>query len=496
MTSSRLSIFVLIIVSLFGANSCHQGGEEGLPPCVELAGDKVFKVELGGSITIAPSFSNLTDDTIIRWTSNSKLLGTSTTYTFPADEAGVFYIPVEVTNQWGTGFVEMRIDVYAPTPEPPKPPEPAPEAVNVSFERSEFHVAQGRTIRIMPLDVDSTKSYAFTWTLDGATVQEGSEPLYRFEAAAQGRFSVGLRMEESGRTVLDTALTVVVCPPQGAWFRPASGSSSPSVEKVYEFLPAPGQYVNENYTATTMEEACAYALGRIRDSVYVSLGGFGGSIVVGFDHSIRNSGSYDFAIKNNIYSNYSEPGIVWVMQDEDGNGLPDDTWYELKGSEYGLDCTVQDYAVTYYRPEAPGQPVAWTDNRGGSGSIDYLVAYHRQDYYYPLWVKEDRYTLRGTRLEARNYDQSGRGVYWINPDYGWGYADNYSETDMQPGGKEGATAGCNHFKISDAVTFDGKPAGLDYIDFVKVQTGLNSKSGWLGEISTEVTDVIDFNLVK
>ena len=35
-----------------------------------------------------------------------------------------------------------------------------------------------------------------------------------------------------------------------------------------------------------------------------------------------------------------------------------------------------------------------------------------------------------------------------------------------------------------------------YIDFVKVQTGLNTKSGWLGEVSTEVVDVIDYNLVK
>ena len=152
--------------------------------------------------------------------------------------------------------------------------------------------------------------------------------------------------------------------------------------------------------------------------------------------------------------------------------------------------------MTYYRPDAPASKVQWTDNRGGSGKIDYLAAYHRQDYYYPLWVQEDSYTLRGTRLEARNYDQSGTGTYWINPDYDWGYADNFSPVDMIPERATGLTAGCNHFRISDAVTYDGKPANLQYIDFVKVQTGLNAKSGWLGELSTEVMDVIDFNLVK
>lgn len=76
-------------------------------------------------------------------------------------------------------------------------------------------------------------------------------------------------------------------------------------------------------------------------------------------------------------------------------GLPNDTWYELKGSEYGKEETIRDYAVTYYRPSAPKMNVAWTDNRGGSGVIEYLEAFHQQDYYYPAWVEADSYTLRG-----------------------------------------------------------------------------------------------------
>ena len=38
------------------------------------------------------------------------------------------------------------------------------------------------------------------------------------------------------------------------------------------------------------------------------------------------------------------------MQDVNGDGLPNDEWYELKGSEYGKPETIQDYAVTYFRP--------------------------------------------------------------------------------------------------------------------------------------------------
>ena len=44
--------------------------------------------------------------------------------------------------------------------------------------------------------------------------------------------------------------------------------------------------------------------------------------------------------------------------------------------------------------------------------------------------------------------------------------------------------------------YDGSPAGLAYIDFVKVQNALNASSGWLGEVSTEVCGIFDNNLKK
>lgn len=497
----RLSLYLLLLVALFGATGCPQEPEEGLPPVITLPDGKIYSVELGESITLSPVFDRLTETTTITWLNNGKPVGAGENFTFTPDETGVFYFTVEAVNEYGKAFAEVRIDVRKkeePEPPGPTPPEPTPQPVDTPlfvFDQVEYHVAVGRTIRLLPFDLDSTKHYTFTWKVDGTVRQEGEQPLFRFEALAQGSYRVDFRATDGEKTA-DTTLTVMVCPPEGTYRRAAGAGSSNRVARVYDFTPAPGQYVNENYTATTMEEACAYAAARMKDGVYVSLGGFGGSVTVGFDHSIANDGDYNFAIKEASYTNYSEPGIVWVMQDENGDGLPNDTWYELKGSEYGLDCTVQDYAVTYYRPSAPAMAVSWTDNHGGSGSIDYLSAYHKQDYYYPLWVKEDRYTLRGTRLEARNYDQSGRGTYWINPDYGWGYADNHSQTDMLPDCATGLTKGWNHFRISDAVTFDGKPANLQYIDFIKVQTGLNTKSGWLGEVSTEVMDVVDFNLVK
>ena len=244
-----------------------------------------------------------------------------------------------------------------------------------------------------------------------------------------------------------------------------------------------------------LRRLCAYAESRFASDIWVSLGGFGGYIVVGFDHSIDNTGGYDFAVLGNSFSGSSEPGIVWVMQDENGNRLPDDTWYELAGSESGKAETIQNYAVTYYRPSELQQPVKWTDNQGNSGEIDYLKQYHRQDYYYPLWITADSYTLTGTCLEARNYDASSNGTYWVLPEYEWGYVDNFSPIDRLTDDENvNADINANHFKISNAIDASGAPKQLDYIDFIKVQVGLNSKSGWLGEVSTEVCGFYDYRL--
>ena len=285
-------------------------------------------------------------------------------------------------------------------------------------------------------------------------------------------------------------------------YRPRTESSSAEWNKVYEYTPAPGQFIGETKTGgytgqeITEQDAINYAEGRLTEELFVSLGGFGGYIIVGFDHSIDNNYGYDLAILGNSFSGSSEPGIVWVMRDENGDGKPNDTWYELAGSEAGKAETKQNYSVTYFRPEAPQMPVKWRDSEGQEGEIDYLLQFHRQDYYYPAWIKEDSYTLSGTCLKARNFDASGNGSYWVLPEYDWGYVDNFSKIDRLTGeDNANAAANANHFDISNAIDSNGQSVELKYIDFVKVQTGVNSKSGWLGEVSTEVFGFYDYQMM-
>lgn len=456
------------------------------PPTISLPGaDKGFTLLLGSELELKPVVASSLETTY-SWTIDGKEVSTEPAYTFRGDARGDFAFALTTRNEDGEDAVSFMVGVRLP------------EEVDFSWtiEQSTCNVSLGRTILLRAVEIENAFDAVYTWSVDGQEVQRGDKAEYAFTASEEGAHTVKLEMQNE-YILVSHDFTVNVCPKEGAYYRARTAASNAACNKVYEFLPAPGQFVNENYTTVTMAEACAYAENRMAQTAYVSLGGFGGCLVVGFDHSIDNDGDYNIAVTGNPFDGSSEPGIVWVMQDENGDGLPNDTWYELKGSEYGKEETIRDYAVTYYRPSAPKMNVAWTDNRGGSGVIEYLEAFHQQDYYYPAWVEADSYTLRGPCLKSRSYDASGNGTYWVNPAFDWGYADNFSPIDrLTDDDNYNAAPADNHFKISNAVTFDGKDANLKYVDFVKIQVALNTQCGWIGEVSTEVFGVKDFNMTK
>ena len=180
------------------------------------------------------------------------------------------------------------------------------------------------------------------------------------------------------------------------------------VARILEYTPAPGQFINEEARSggafdnvDTPEKACRYAAARFAENNWVSLGGWGGYLVAAFAEPVPNTGGYDLYVKGNAMNTSSEPGVVWVMQDANGNGMPDDTWYELKGSEYDNAATIRGYAVTY-TPLADGS-AAWTDDRGGSGTIDRMDE-HTQASYCPAWIEPADLKFTGTRLRRQLLD--------------------------------------------------------------------------------------------
>ena len=472
-------------------------------PMVTIAGSDNITVAAGAEVKLNASVRKTSLPTTFSWSINDEVVSEELAYTFEADALGTYTVVATAANEDGTHSDTMTIEVVNPEDMP----------FVWEFDREEYHTVAGRKLRIEPKAMSDEEDVTYAWSIEGAeeVISEESSLTFVAESAGEYRITATATAERGTGEVTITRNFVVTAYEEGVFRREVNASSKADWNRVYDYTPAPGQFINETKTGgfdgtqTTREAAIAYAEARMSETdangnpnpIWVSLGGFGGYIIVGFDHSIANSGDYDLGILGNSFGGSSEPGVVWVMQDENGNGEPDDTWYELAGSETGKASTIQNYAVTYYRPSGAGMPVQWTDNLGNHGEVDYLAQFHRQDFYYPLWIEEDSYTLTGTCLEPRNYDASGNGSYWVNAEYDWGYVDNFSPVDrIGEGDNSNALANINYFKIENAIDCDGEPIDLKYVDFVKVQCAVNAKSGWLGELSTEVFGFYDYNMRK
>jgi hypothetical protein len=243
--------------------------------------------------------------------------------------------------------------------------------------------------------------------------------------------------------------------------------------QVFSYTPAPGQLIN---TSTGNNDGAKSILNG-KDGL-VTLGAFGGSIVLGFDHTILNQDNKeDIAIYGNAATGFAEPGVVWVMQDTNSNGQPDDVWYELSGSAKSQPGYVKNYAITYTRPATVTGDVTWTDNKGGAGSVK-SNAFYKQAYY-PSWITANSYTLTGTLLPSGNINNSNPSFITSNA-FAFGYADNTVDGDK--------------VDIANAVDDKGNQVILKGVDFIKIQTGIAYDLGWLGELSTEVRGVADISL--
>ena len=250
---------------------------------------------------------------------------------------------------------------------------------------------------------------------------------------------------------------------------------SPYISRVYAYVPAMGQFVNElpkyelGDDEQTMCRKCEAAIAQNAHGM-VSLGGWGGYIVFGFDHPVENKEGRDLQILGNAFLmsgndayGSSEPGIVQVSRDENNNGLPDDPWYELKGSEYDNPATNHSFSRTYTRES------------------DTLQNPFHKHPYYPQWLEEDEKTFSGALLPVITENINGQYVQRILE---YGYADNRPNSD-----KEGTS-----FDISWAVDTDGQSVSLPCIDFVRIYTAVDETYSATGELSTEISGAIDLHL--
>jgi hypothetical protein len=287
-----------------------------------------------------------------------------------------------------------------------------------------FSVVLGRTLTLAPVKWFIPDDAVYEWKVNGQ-VQGSVTEYLSLSPPSLGEYTVTVTAKAGG-LALAAAETTVECV-QGPLFRQAAEESSAGSVKLYAYI-APGQF------------------GEYYQSGVYGAGGYGGYTVFAFDHSVARRGvnGEELLLGGNAFTNWSEPGIIWVMQDENRNGLPDDTWYELTGSHDSL--AVRRHSVKFLLDER-----VWFDNHGGDGTMRrYSVLLHPYS----------RTVYTGTMLPNSLNTISGL----------WGYADVVDN---------------GRVSLSNAVQMDGTPITLDFIDFVKVQTAINYDGDLFGERSTE-----------
>ena len=289
--------------------------------------------------------------------------------------------------------------------------------------------------------------------------------------------------------------------------------------RVLEYSPAPGQFVNSpQYWDPDRALGAPSGGGTVNpdNTDVLTLGGFGGRLVLGFDRPILNDPVNPMGIDVIVFGNasyvsghpnrrFAECAIVEVSRDDNGNGMPDDPWYLVPGShlsdpfEHHLATMTWDNDTA--DPMFPPALASWLPP--GTPPLPPVHTWMTTTYMLP-----SQFGAAAVLTNPNGLDAIAEGV--------WGYADHtptlllgdldgdntVDNADMLPEdfytkpddpfavGVTPGSGGGDSFDIAWAVdAATGKPAGLDRIDFLRLTNPVHALLGPVGEWSAEIDAV-------
>jgi hypothetical protein len=346
--------------------------------------------------------------------------------------------------------------------------------ISLSVPSDGFKIEMGKSLPLNPT-VSNSGNSIFTWKVNGEIVS--TEKIYLFTPLKIGSYTLQLKVSNDAGS---DNKTIQIS---------AFSNLSPYITSVFDYRYGPGQHASLIPSDSKANDFIGHPW--IGSKQYTSLGGWGGYIVAGFDHTIKNVSGADFAIFTQPGA-ASEPGIVNVMSDTNNDGIPNDgDWYEIKGSEYNNPETIHDYEVTYYKPLANGN-VTWKDNKGGNGELK--PVFDSLSWWWSGYGNKLEMIFSGSKLPdayKNNSTQIGNENWIVRSGiFTSGYAECYNNADYINSLK------ANAFDISNAINKAGNPVNLTGFTFIKVQSGVFQVAGWLNEISTEISGAVDLSLIE
>ncbi len=305
---------------------------------------------------------------------------------------------------------------------------------------------------------------------------------------------------------------VVNSPPAPAFAQEASWFAT----RVLDYDPAPGQFVRHpafSDPASALGPPVGGGTLDGDDTKVVTLGGFGGSITLGFDRRVmddpKNPMGLDFIVFGNAFwvggdpsRRWAEPATVEISLDANGNGIPDDPWFVIPGSHLALPPAVhldwQTWDDDIADPTWPPHQASWLPF-GASGT-------------WTTWA----YRPPPAVFEGSSPVLDNPNGPWATVEGVWGYADlsptlvlgdmngdnavddpavtaerfytvpdDPFEVGVTPG-----SGGGDAFDIAWAVDpATGQPAMLPGFDFIRITTACNVVRAPFGESSAEIGGV-------
>jgi hypothetical protein len=332
-----------------------------------------------------------------------------------------------------------------------------------------YYARPGETLALAPVrfligygEDHGDTGVTYSWSVSGPSTYtaDTAGEYYRITPSAVGTYKVTVEVSGvsyvTGQTVTKSASADLVCY-TGAVSTDKVFGENPSTPYPYLRHFAPGQFTESG-------------------------SGFGWSLGAAGGYELwRVNHQPSYYIRGNPFLTWSELGIVWVQEDRNGNNIPDEMWYELKGGDDGKaaykDQIVRRYAITYFKGADSGETndygqfvrnVYWVDAKGRTGRL--------AGGWPETWGVSGNWVAYTCTL-LRDDGRIATGSYPVLDDT-WGYVDACN--------LDAATDAQATFFVNHAMRADGVPVELGAVRFIKVQTSVLRYGGIFGEVSTEI----------
>jgi len=294
----------------------------------------------------------------------------------------------------------------------------------------------------------------------------------------------------------------------------AAFPQSPFATSVVSYDPAAGQFAQRdgfNQPDRALGAPRGGGLFAPDNTSVVSLGAFGGSITLAFDHTVvdhpLNPIGMDAIVFGNAFffggdeqTRWAEAGTIEISADTNSNGRADDAWYLIPGSH--IDVLKTDFLTVTWDADTtdatypPDQPSWLPDGMTG--------VWETGSYALPLEL------FGNFIVENPSLNPTSEGIYGyadFSPTLVLGDLDGdgtiddssmvaevfyASPDDPFAVGVTGGSGGGDAFDIAWAVDEEtGLPGHLDGFDFIRITSAVAVLDSAFGEISTEVDAVSD-----